>query len=206
MKRPADVPATENWFCDETGLAGNRFFFFSRTWHGPTTTVETKFMVLFNTFDVSQLYNIREANSRAGSSFTDHSGCNTVCAKPTTRVSSNVFLRSKSFSWQGLRCAIEGSASTQTIFQGQVRSCNEWHLRERQQCEHSHSRLGEKVSLRKQGITHEILDIFDCSFQILMLNCTPIERHGKIGMRLQGTPHHKCYQLQKPQNSRFAES
>ena len=120
--RPANGLVAEKCFFDIPGLAGIDFFLISRNANGTTTTGETKLVVLVNIMDVLHLHSIREPNSRAGSSFTDHWGCSTVRAKskrPWLFSCASKLFHNK----------LSDPLPLQTLSKGQFRSCVELHLR-----------------------------------------------------------------------------
>ena len=55
---------------------------FSGTWQLSTATREAKTIMILDTLNISHLNNIRDADSRAGSSLTTNWWCNSVCTKP----------------------------------------------------------------------------------------------------------------------------
>ena len=160
-------------------------------------------MMLVKILEVSYLYNIREVNSCTGRSFNDHRGCNAVCTKP---------MLPSSFFFVFLHCRILFATSLQisnygtclhfkSSFRVEFLAVLNCICRGNCSFQHADPGLRKAVSLRKQGIKQKVGDKCPCSFHLLMVNCNPIERHGKFGMRLRRTTQYECCQLKDPRTT-----
>ena len=108
-RRLADGLATENRCMDITGLVGSCLLFPFPGLDKQRLTKETKIMMLVSLLDVSQLNHIRDQKSRAGRSFTNYWGCNTLSTNPMLPRIIGCLLPQRTFLAKGLQTSNYGA-------------------------------------------------------------------------------------------------
>ena len=134
---------------------------------------------------------IRNAISRAGCSPTNSWWCNSFCTTPTLPCIFHRFPPWYNFLSARLQIYNYG-ASLYTKCSPRVRlqTVPNSICGSDGSVQYRDPSLGEKVSLREQGMTHKTLHTCHCPLQFLMVDCNPIQRHSKDGMQLARTLHH----------------
>ena len=191
---------TANWrtfnrklfcFCDTRAHWHSLPFTLPGTSHRSFATTETKLSMLLKILQNSYFNDIRDADSRQGRSLTNSWWHNSFCTKLTLpcifdRVPSWYNSLSTRHQICNYGAIVYTICSPRVKFRTVLNSiCDNDSI-----VQHADPRLGEKVSLREQRMTHKILHTSHCHLHFLMTDCNPIERHNKDEMQLWRTPHH----------------